>query len=234
MPAKCSFNPSFNVQVGMTASIATPVPAVETLTHSISIFSDLLCIGNNPDDEWICGDDDFYDELHDKLLCEAIWAGPQCVPPRMTYPGGPCQVPQCCHGQARLQFNGWFCHGHCMQLQEIRQPLKSAKVHRDFLMEFVYRVQEIMCRQHTDKGHWQRLCNLACRAPLGQFCSCLAVLSKLCNDFSTRQDPQVLTPLCFTSGLLLHHPCLQGSRVPEDTHGVILQLGCKNSLEMLC
>lgn len=48
-----------------------------------------------------------------------------------------------------------------MRLQEIRQPLNDAKVHQDFLMEFVYRVQEMMCRQHTDKGHWERLCNLA-------------------------------------------------------------------------
>lgn len=106
----------------MTASRAASVPAVETLANSISIFSDLLYIGNDPGTEWICGDDNFDNELQDKLLCQAIWGGPQCGPPRMTHPGGPCQIPGCSHDRPDVSSMAGFAMNTACDCKRLDSP----------------------------------------------------------------------------------------------------------------
>ena len=166
----------------------------------------------------MCGGDHYEHEFGDELLCNAMV--PQCAQPRATYLGEPCQVPGCFHGQARRLCNGLFCRGHCRQLEIIRDALSLAKLQQDIPREFFWRVQEMMCRWHTDAGHWFRLCDIACRAPSGQFCLYLAVLSQVRNFLSTFKDLRNFSILWYESGVVSDQPQLQWSPLSRNTCGI--------------
>lgn len=110
---------------------------------------------------------------------EDYMSPPACNPPRPSYQGGPCQVPGCDRMNAKYKCQGFFCEAHCKRLQIIRERLFQAKRRRDIPREFKWRVQEIMCRRHTDSGHWYRVCDIAQTAPARDYFSYLKVLRKL-------------------------------------------------------
>ena len=87
-------------------------------------------------------------------------------------------------------------------MNPLYQDLCSAKAQHDLFRELDCRVQEMTYCQRADKGHWYTLCVIAWRAPLGQICSCLARLSRLCSFPSQRKDLQGLPTLCFHPGML--------------------------------
>lgn len=112
-----------------------------------------------------------------------------CPLPRASCCGGPCQVPGCKHGNAQASCRGFFCKQHCQQLQRIRAHLCYAKRVGNIAKEFKYRVQEIMCRKHTDAGHWYILCEIARHAHYTEkryYMSALHKLKKLLTSYNGR------------------------------------------------
>ncbi len=73
-----------------------------------------------------------------------------------------CQVHGCTHtpGSVRFAYRGWFCDHHLVTLQHIRHNLAQAKLRNSLEDEIHWRVQEMLCRKHTDGGHWRILCLL--------------------------------------------------------------------------
>lgn len=96
------------------------------------------------------------DRLNDADLYDRH-AGPQSQ--------GKCSVPGCPYHNVRPMCKGVFCEHHCQRLRKIRNNIHHAKQTGDKTKQIRWRIQEIMCRQASDAGHWQMLCDLISAQP---------------------------------------------------------------------
>ena len=100
----------------------------------------------------------------------------------MTFPTGPkrCQVDGCTRGGGcTFAYRGWFCDQHHEMLQHIRHKLVQAKLRDSLEDQIHWRIQEMLCRKHTDASHWQILCLLIDRVDPQMYPMYLDILFRL-------------------------------------------------------
>lgn len=124
----------------------------------------------------------------------------------MTFSTGhKCQVDGCTRGGAcTFAYRGWFCDQHHEMLQHIRHKLVQAKLRNSLEDQIHWRIQEMLCRKHTDAGHWQILCLLIGRVDPEMYPMYMDILFRLkmflasCStpvvDVQTRHPPPCGAP----------------------------------------